>query len=137
MSSGVIGLDADGKVTLPNASARVLLGKSDQELIGYKFVDVVPEFSRLMSMTDESTRRFAEDQITLVRDTRRTILRARVVSERIEGRIIGFVVTFDDISDLLSAQRKAAWSDIARRIAHRNQKSADPIQLASDRLRKI
>ena len=136
VSSGVIGLDADGKVTLPNASARALLGKTDQELIGHNFVDVVPEFSGLMGMTKKATRRFAEDQITLVRDTRRTILRARVVSERIEGRIIGFVVTFDDVTDLLSAQRKAAWSDIARRIAHEIKNPLTPIQLASDRLRK-
>ena len=84
----------------------------------------------------KATRRFAEDQITLVRDTQRTILRARVVSERIEGRIIGFVVTFDDVTDLLSAQRKAAWSDIARRIAHEIKNPLTPIQLASDRLRK-
>ena len=136
VSSGVIGLDSDGKVTLPNASARALLGKTDQELIGHNFVDVVPEFSGLMGMTKKATRRFAEDQITLVRDTRRTILRARVVSERIEGRIIGFVVTFDDVTDLLSAQRKAAWSDIARRIAHEIKNPLTPIQLASDRLRK-
>ena len=136
VSSGVIGLDADGKVTLPNASARALLGKTDQELIGHNFVNVVPEFYGLMGMTKKATRRFAEDQITLVRDTRRTILRARVVSERIEGRVIGFVVTFDDVTDLLSAQRKAAWSDIARRIAHEIKNPLTPIQLASDRLRK-
>ena len=54
-------------------------------------------------MTNDARRRFAEDQITLVRHTRRTILRARVVIERIEGRIIGFIVTFDDVTDLLSA----------------------------------
>ena len=63
-------------------------------------------------------------------------MRARVVAERIEGRIIGFVVTFDDVTDLLSAQRKAAWSDIARRIAHEIKNPLTPIQLASDRLRK-
>ena len=136
VSSGVIGLDADGNVTLPNASARALLGKSDEELIGHNLVNVVPEFSEIMRMTKEATRRFAEDQITLVRDTRRTILRARVVGERIEGRIIGFVVTFDDVTDLLIAQRKAAWSDIARRIAHEIKNPLTPIQLASDRLRK-
>jgi two-component system nitrogen regulation sensor histidine kinase NtrY len=118
VSSGVIGLDADGKVTLPNASARALLGKTDQQLIGRILVEVVPEFAQLMAMTNKSARRFAEDQVTIVRGSRRTILRARLVSERIEGRVIGFVVTFDDVTDLLSAQRKAAWSDIARRIAH-------------------
>ena len=54
VSSGVIGLDAEGKVTLPNASARALLDKTNQELIGYSFVDIVPEFSGLMSATNEA-----------------------------------------------------------------------------------
>ena len=58
VSSGVIGLDADGKVTLPNASARAVAGKTDQELIGYNFVDVVPEFSGLMRMTNEGNAPF-------------------------------------------------------------------------------
>jgi two-component system nitrogen regulation sensor histidine kinase NtrY len=89
-----------------------------------------------MAMTNKSAGRFAEDQVTIVRGSRRTILRARLVSERIEGRVIGFVVTFDDVTDLLSAQRKAAWSDIARRIAHEIKNPLTPIQLASDRLRK-
>jgi len=121
---------------LPNASARALLDKSDVQLIGRNFGDVVPEFAGLMALADQSKRRLVEDQITLVRESRRTILRARMVSEIIEGRIIGYVVTFDDVTDLLSAQRKAAWSDIARRIAHEIKNPLTPIQLASDRLRK-
>jgi len=136
VSSGVIGLDKNGIVTLPNASARALLDKSDVQLIGRNFGDVVPEFAGLMALADQSKRRFVEDQITLVRESRRTILRARMVSEIIEGRIIGYVVTFDDVTDLLSAQRKAAWSDIARRIAHEIKNPLTPIQLASDRLRR-
>ena len=64
------------------------------------------------------------------------IRRARSVSEGIEGRGIGYVGTFDDITGLLSAQRKAAWSDIARRIAHEIKNPLTPIQLASDRLLK-
>jgi two-component system nitrogen regulation sensor histidine kinase NtrY len=136
VSSGVIGLDTDGKITLPNASARNLLGKTDQQLIGYNLVDVLPEFAQLMAMTSKISRRFIEDQITIVRGSQRTILRARLVNEQIEGQVIGFVVTFDDVSDLLSAQRKAAWSDIARRIAHEIKNPLTPIQLASDRLRK-
>ena len=136
VSSGVIGLDKNGIVTLPNASARALLDKSDVQLIGRNFGDVVPEFAGLMALADQSKRRFVEDQITLVRESRRTILRAQMVSEIIEGRIIGYVVTFDDVTDLLSAQRKAAWSDIARRIAHEIKNPLTPIQLASDRLRK-
>jgi len=63
-------------------------------------------------------------------------LRARIVAEMIEGRVIGYVVTFDDVTSLLNAQRKAAWSDIARRIAHEIKNPLTPIQLASERLRK-
>ena len=136
VSSGVIGLDRDGKVTLPNATARSLLTKSDTELIGKKLVDVIPEFKGLLRIINQKRRRFGEEQIILQRQNSQLILRARIVSEVIEGRVIGYVVTFDDVTGLLSAQRKAAWSDIARRIAHEIKNPLTPIQLASDRLLK-
>lgn len=136
VSSGVIGLDRDGKVTLPNATARSLLTKSDTELIGKKLVDVIPEFKGLLGIINQKKRRFGEEQIILQRQNSQLILRARIVSEVIEGRVIGYVVTFDDVTGLLSAQRKAAWSDIARRIAHEIKNPLTPIQLASDRLLK-
>ena len=136
VSSGVIGLDRDGKVTLPNATARSLLTKSDTELIGKKLVDVIPEFKGLLGIINQKRRGFGEEQIILQRQNSQLILRARIVSEVIEGRVIGYVVTFDDVTGLLSAQRKAAWSDIARRIAHEIKNPLTPIQLASDRLLK-
>ena len=136
VSSGVIGLDKTGTVTLPNAAARTLLGKRDTELIGRKLADVVPEFSRLLSIVNQKRRRFAEEQIMLVAADKPMTLRARIVAEMIEGRVIGYVVTFDDVTSLLNAQRKAAWSDIARRIAHEIKNPLTPIQLASERLRK-
>ena len=136
VSSGVIGLDRDGKVTLPNATARSLLTKSDTELIGKKLVNVIPEFKGLLGIINQKRRRFGEEQIILQRQNSQLILRARIVSEVIEGRVIGYVVTFDDVTGLLSAQRKAAWSDIARRIAHEIKNPLTPIQLASDRLLK-
>jgi len=136
VSSGVIGLDKTGTVTLPNAAARTLLGKRDTELIGRKLADIVPEFSRLLSIKNQKRRRFAEEQIMLVAADKPMTLRARIVAEMIEGRVIGYVVTFDDVTSLLNAQRKAAWSDIARRIAHEIKNPLTPIQLASERLRK-
>jgi len=136
VSSGVIGLDKTGTVTLPNAAARTLLGKRDTELIGCKLADIVPEFSRLLSILNQKRRRFAEEQIMLVAADKPMTLRARIVAEMIEGRVIGYVVTFDDVTSLLNAQRKAAWSDIARRIAHEIKNPLTPIQLASERLRK-
>ena len=136
VSSGVVGLDRDGKVTLPNATARELLGKNDTDLIGQRLIDVIPEFKGLLSIINQKKRRFGEEQIILQRQNSHLILRARIVSEVIEGRVIGYVVTFDDVTSLLSAQRKAAWSDIARRIAHEIKNPLTPIQLASDRLLK-
>ena len=136
VSSGVVGLDRDGKVTLPNATARELLGKKDTDLIGRKLADVIPEFKGLLAITNQKKRRFGEEQIILQQQNSHLILRARIVSEMIEGRVIGYVVTFDDVTSLLSAQRKAAWSDIARRIAHEIKNPLTPIQLASDRLLK-
>ncbi|MGB0832257.1 MAG: histidine kinase dimerization/phospho-acceptor domain-containing protein, partial [Candidatus Thalassarchaeaceae archaeon] len=98
--------------------------------------DAVPEFAGLLSMATSRKRGFAEDQVILERGGQHLTLRARIAAERVDGAIIGYVVTFDDVTDLLSAQRKAAWSDIARRIAHEIKNPLTPIQLASDRLRR-
>jgi len=136
VSSGVIGLDRHGKVTLPNVAALSLLGLRDVNMIGKRLDDVVPEFKSLLSVIGQKMRRLTEEQIVLVRGSNRLTLRAKITSEIVDGRIIGYVVTFDDVTDLLNAQRKAAWSDIARRIAHEIKNPLTPIQLASDRLRR-
>ena len=136
VSSGVIGLDSDQRVTLPNNSACQLLSLSDSDMIGRKLVDVVPEFAGLIATGTSRRRRFAEEQIILERDSASLTLRARIATERVDGRVIGYVVSFDDVTDLLTAQRKAAWSDVARRIAHEIKNPLTPIQLAADRLRR-
>ncbi|WP_348720906.1 PAS domain-containing sensor histidine kinase [uncultured Candidatus Puniceispirillum sp.] len=134
VSSGVIGLDKDGRINLPNAAARKLLGLTDVEMIGKKLESLVPEFTHLLSIVGQKRRRFIEEQVVLERAKSRLTLRTRIASERVDDRIIGYVVTFDDVTDLLTAQRKAAWADIARRIAHEIKNPLTPIQLASDRL---
>ena len=136
VSSGVIGLDQDQKVTLPNLAALQLLSLADTELIGRKLAQVVPEFAGLMATGTARRRKFAEDQIIIDQGGRRVTLRARITTEKVDGRVIGYVVTFDDVTDLLTAQRKAAWSDVARRIAHEIKNPLTPIQLAADRLRR-
>lgn len=136
VSSGVIGLDKDQKVTLPNIAALQLLGLSDAEMIGRKLADAVPEFAGLVAAGTARRRKLAEDQIILDRGGSNLTLRAKIATERVDGRVIGYVVTFDDVTDLLTAQRKAAWSDVARRIAHEIKNPLTPIQLAADRLRR-
>ena len=136
VSSGVIGLDTAHKVTLPNLAARQLLQAEDAELIGNRLEDVVPEFASLIAAGTTRRRKLAEEQIILTRNGARMTLRARIATEKVDGRVIGYVVTFDDVTDLLTAQRKAAWSDVARRIAHEIKNPLTPIQLAADRLRR-
>ena len=103
VSSGVIGLNQLGEVTLPNQTACQLLGKAPHALIGSALTDSLPEFSALLDSAKKSRAAMREAQISVRLDGRQLILQARVSTERIEGRIIGYVVTFDDITDMLSA----------------------------------
>ena len=136
VSSGVIGLDKKGIINLPNQAACTLLGIKLTDMLGKKLDELVPEFKGLTSVIGKKTRPKAEEQIVLFVEGRRITLRARISVESVESRIIGYVVTFDDVTDLLSAQRKAAWSDVARRIAHEIKNPLTPIELAADRLAK-
>ena len=136
VSSGVVGLDANGIITLPNQMACSLLGRKPSELLNKKLSTIVPEFAGLTSIIQKRRKNKAEEQIDLFILGKRTTLRARISAEYIERRIVGYVVTFDDMTALLTAQRKAAWSDVARRIAHEIKNPLTPIELAADRLRK-
>ena len=136
VSSGVIGLDAKGIVTLPNQMACSLLGRKPSELLHEKLGSIIPEFASLTSVIKKKGKGKAEEQIDLFVLDKRISLRARISAEYVEKRIIGYVVTFDDITALLAAQRKAAWSDVARRIAHEIKNPLTPIELAADRLAK-
>ena len=102
-------------------------------MIGKNLSKLIPEFSPLLDKLSEN---ITEHQININRSEITQILRTRVSVQKIEGRIIGYVVTFDDITDFLLAQKKAAWSDVARRIAHEIKNPLTPIELATNRLKK-
>lgn len=136
VSSGVIGLDRLGKITLPNQAACELLGKSFDDLYGRELTEVQPAFALLFKDIDQRRRIHPELQIGLQIGRRKVILRTRVTSEQVDGRLVGYVVTFDDITDFLSAQREAAWADVAKRIAHEIKNPLTPIALATERLQK-
>lgn len=136
VSAGVIGLDPDGLIHLPNRSASELLDIDLAEKTGASLVDVVPEMASLLEAAMEAPQRTHQEEIRLVRrDGFRTLL-ARITGETLESKVIGFVATFDDVTDLLSAQRKAAWADVARRIAHEIKNPLTPIQLSAERLQR-
>jgi two-component system nitrogen regulation sensor histidine kinase NtrY len=134
VSSGVIGIDDNQIITLPNLAAQVMLNLTPHQVIGKKLVDVVPEFSDVLNRAANLGQRAPEVNIDINRDNIQLTLLARVTRETVAGRLVGYVVTFDNVSDLMDAQRKAAWADIARRIAHEIRNPLTPIQLAAERL---
>ncbi|EME69807.1 Signal transduction histidine kinase involved in nitrogen fixation and metabolism regulation [Paramagnetospirillum caucaseum] len=137
VSSGVIGLDALGRIHLPNRSAGELIGVNLDEQVGNDIRDVIPDLAEPL---DEAVRRpdkLVQREVRLSTPGGRSrMLLVRVAAERLESEIIGYVVTFDDITELVSAQRKAAWADVARRIAHEIKNPLTPIQLSAERLKR-
>ena len=136
VSAGVLGLDENTRINLPNRSATELLGLGLEALAGQKLTDVVPELSALMAQSRRRPTKLAEGQVIIQRGTMRRTLLVRIAPERVQGEVRGYVVTFDDVSELLSAQRKAAWADVARRIAHEMKNPLTPIQLSAERLKR-
>jgi two-component system nitrogen regulation sensor histidine kinase NtrY len=136
VSAGVIGLDRDGRINLPNRSASALLGADLDLSIGEDLAEVVPEMADLLHAAARRPDRRAQGQVQLARNNSSRTLLVRIAAEQDESGVTGFVVTFDDITELLSAQRKAAWADIARRIAHEIKNPLTPIQLSAERLRR-
>ena len=136
VSAGVIGLDDKGCVNLPNRSASELLATDLEPFIGKSLKEAVPEMTRLLNQVMERPGRLAQGQIKLIRQGSSRTLLVRIAAESGADKALGFVVTFDDVSDLLSAQRKAAWADVARRIAHEIKNPLTPIQLSAERLKR-
>ncbi len=136
VSAGVIGLDASGRIELPNRVADELLGIDLLSAVGRELADVVPEFADLLHEAAASPERARTAEIQIGPPTRRRTLLVRIGADLSAGRTDGFVVTFDDITELQSAQRKAAWADVARRIAHEIKNPLTPIQLAAERLKR-
>jgi two-component system nitrogen regulation sensor histidine kinase NtrY len=136
VSAGVIGLDGQGRVHLPNRSASDLLGIDLDGMLGQPLSDVVPEMAELCEAARRRPDRLLQGEIRLVHDHGIRTLLVRIAPEQVEDEVAGYVVTFDDVTQLLSAQRKAAWADVARRIAHEIKNPLTPIQLSAERLKR-
>ena len=135
-SAGVIGADHDGHIRILNRSAERLIGHNESEILDRTLTDVVPELSDLVTASKEGNQRLVQGQITISRGGKERILSVRVTSEQSAEADHGYVVTLDDITDLVSAQRTSAWADVARRIAHEIKNPLTPIQLSAERLRR-
>jgi two-component system nitrogen regulation sensor histidine kinase NtrY len=136
VTAGVIGLNTKGVVTLANPSSEKLLGGGKKQLTGKTIRKAVPEFMKLFERAKKQGGKPVHDQIHLVRDAQERNFAVRVTSERSEDKEYGYVITFDDITELVTAQRSSAWADVAQRIAHEIKNPLTPIQLSAERIRR-
>lgn len=136
VTSGVVGLDPDGRVTFANPSARKLLEVGRQQQAQH-LAQAVPEFGALFDSLRDSGKSRVQGQVSLRRGGKQETLLVRMAPRRdSDGALDGYVVTFDDVTDLVSAQRMAAWGDVARRIAHEIKNPLTPIQLSAERIKR-
>ncbi|MEJ1991934.1 MAG: PAS domain-containing sensor histidine kinase [Maritimibacter sp.] len=137
VTAGVMGLDADGKVSFLNRAARIMLGLPEGYQGHAEIALIVPEFAALMERITEEGDTRRQEQLTLSRMGRQERLLVRIAPRHTdEGVLEGYVVAFDDVTDLVTAQRMAAWGDVARRIAHEIKNPLTPIQLSAERIKR-
>jgi two-component system nitrogen regulation sensor histidine kinase NtrY len=130
VSAGVIGLDKDGRIEVANRQARVLLGISEGAARGRLLSEAAPELANVAAEAENlGGEAEVEVDVTRAGEVRRLRVRASRDAD-------GSVLTFDDITRLVAAQRNAAWKDVARRIAHEIKNPLTPIQLSAERIRR-
>lgn len=135
-SAGVIGVNADGRISILNRSAEQLIGCVESDVLGQPLAAIAPELGDIFQAAQGSNQRLVQRQITLTRDSQERNYSVRVTSEQSSASEHGYVITIDDITELVQAQRSSAWADIARRIAHEIKNPLTPIQLSAERLRR-
>jgi two-component system nitrogen regulation sensor histidine kinase NtrY len=135
-SAGVIGVNADGRVSILNRSAERLIGRVENEALGVPLAKVAPELAEIFDAARSGNQRLVQRQIAVTREGQERNYSVRVTSEQATESEHGFVITIDDITELVLAQRTSAWADIARRIAHEIKNPLTPIQLSAERLRR-
>lgn len=137
VTAGVIGLDSNGEIELMNAAAEHMLGLETDAAFGQKIVDAAPEFAELFNKLVSGNKNTSQGEIEVIRAGVHEDLLVRMATRSsVNGTTEGYVIAFDDVTDLVSAQRMAAWGDVARRIAHEIKNPLTPIQLSAERIRR-
>jgi len=136
VTAGVFGLDAAGRITLVNRSALRLLRSKASVLIGRPFPEAIEAMRPVYLQALAKPTGSAQAQVNMRVETQERSFVVRVTTERSSEHDHGFVITFDDITELVAAQRNSAWADIARRIAHEIKNPLTPIQLSAERLKR-
>jgi two-component system nitrogen regulation sensor histidine kinase NtrY len=135
-SAGIIGVDASDSIGILNRSAEKLIGHAESETLGHPLSEIIPELADMMRTAREGTQRLVQGQVTITRDGRERNLSVRVSAEHTSQSQDSYIITLDDITELVSAQRTSAWGDVARRIAHEIKNPLTPIQLSAERIRR-
>lgn len=138
VTAGVIGVDQDGVITIVNRSAESMFALSAEKVMGANLSAVLPHVGRVFEAGKASGRRVYREQVVFYRAGAERTFNVQVTPEDALGRPDGkaYVVTVDDITDLVQAQRSTAWADVARRIAHEIKNPLTPIQLSAERIRR-
>ncbi|MDF1779190.1 MAG: PAS domain-containing sensor histidine kinase [Rhizobiaceae bacterium] len=136
VSAGVIGVHDDGMISIANRSAEMMLGVEPDQLIGKFLSDVAPEVAPVLAQASQSHRSDYRMQVTVMRNGSESTLNVQATREVPHEGHESFVVTLDDITDLVIAQRSTAWAEVARRIAHEIKNPLTPIQLSAERLKR-
>ncbi|HUD52958.1 MAG TPA: PAS domain-containing sensor histidine kinase [Parvibaculum sp.] len=136
VSAGVFGLDYEGHINHANRAALRFFGKTEKDMAGRDVAAAIPEMAEVVREAQNHPDRRAQAQVVITREGNERTLNIRVTSEVTDSGLGGFVLTFDDITELVRAQRTSAWADVARRIAHEIKNPLTPIQLSAERLRR-
>ena len=137
ISAGVIAIDPNETITLHNsAAAEILYRDGEENMVGRKIFDAFPELQGSFRELNEKDAGILTKQLKIEREGISRHLVAHLTAEMIEGELMGYVLTFDDMTALVAAQRSAAWADVARRVAHEIKNPLTPIQLSAERLRR-
>jgi len=137
VTAGVIGLSSDGNIGFINLAAQKLLNLNSDNHEGKSIQIAVPEFIELFSLIQKYDNKTQQQEIKLTRAGAIEILLVRISARISKDELVeGYVITFDDVTNLVSAQRLAAWGDVARRIAHEIKNPLTPIQLSAERLKR-
>ena len=135
-SAGVIGVNAEGRITILNRSAERLIARPESEALSRPLAEVAPELAEIFEAARTGNQRLVQRQVNVSRNGQERNFSVRVTSEQATEAEHGYVITIDDVTELVLAQRSSAWADIARRIAHEIKNPLTPIQLSAERLRR-
>jgi two-component system nitrogen regulation sensor histidine kinase NtrY len=136
VTAAVIGVDENRKITIVNPSAEEFVALSSDQLIGAQLSEIVPEIEDVVTEANTWSRGNFRKQINIMRRGKERTLNVQVTREDARDSRDSYVITLDDITDLVIAQRSTAWSDVARRIAHEIKNPLTPIQLSAERIKR-